>query len=466
MIMLLAASCMIWTLCAGPLYESLYYKLAKPGMFMFIISSVALFLALYLYIAFVFPQRSRHELKMAIHLAEFTLFIDFANLVSLPMNVFRSGMTIRSVNDTAKDALVNNILLIGTAAAAIIFFSIISDKQPSANKKPKHKIKSTVWAKIIFFANFISASLLIIARFTTDRGIDTTTIFHKQVGAIIMAMLVAETDIIYNIFFDPRRQIHGNKTKYAWAVAGSIVLLLGSFALRSEMGLPLFYVGALLCWYYFCIPEKKVRFRNKLLMQEKFPYIYLSFIISLLLILLVAGLFIFYFAIYQRGLVGADDLGGLGSKLDRFKCDSIQVNQAVDRIASAGLLYQLDYAQVIEGMSDCSFAHCTHYIGIIWSLLTISFLTMTALSGFCHIHVTKKSGRPLSPLFCVSLCFILLMSINNILANLGITPLIGVSCFASGYGNTHYILCGLLLGAVLYPHTPTVSNNTIEGGSN
>ena len=459
---------LIIVLCLGPMLESMIYKVTPESIPIFLICSCSLFIALYVFIALVYGKRSYEELRMAIFLAEFTLFTFCATLVTLPMSNHRSGKVESSILEQCIETLKYTVLFIGTAAFSMLVFWVLSGRCRKLNEWYEKKFPRTIAArkKAIFITiiNIIIAALLFIGHKVTSSVPGTTTIGNIQVGTVLMAVLIAETDFIYGLFFDTglslgkKSKINVQRTKYAAFLIISIIVFLAAFVLCGETGMPLFYGLSFLIWYYFCIPVKNADSPLKHILwfkPKKGKYIKLSTVVTFLFIGGVSLLLLYYFGLYRSGIVDEYDFHGLGSKLDRFKCDNEQIQNAVLRIQSAGILYSLDYVSFGAGLTDCIISNCTHFLGFIWLAITMLLLTLSAFSGLAFIDKAVKNRRNLSPMFCIAFSYIMLISFVNIFANLGIAPLVGVSCFASGSGKTFYILCGLLLGAVLFPQTPS-----------
>lgn len=401
--------------------ESGYFDVVPKSIGFFFFTVLAEFAAAELTLILLAGKLNDREYIFVTFLLASGLLLSLGTVVSLPLYLYSEGDTAGVIGKIAKKCLIQVVLLILTAT--LVFFAMkVFPKLMSSSRK------LLIWTGAVVSIVFL---LLLIA--AGPKGeYKTTTIAGYQIGAPFMFVMLIQLTYLYTYTFEEKWR--SRLLVLGWAGFGAGIL---AYLLFSEYGLLSYIAAAFVLWYLFY--KKTV---NRL------------FAAVLCGVTVIGGgvLLYIYKAFYLRGAVTNGVMIRLMEKIGRCFGDdgeSSQISNALSSLRNTGWVGSISHVHVQEASSDFSIVTSVHCCGWIWFIVMLFFIVMAVATGNMVFMQEEKELDGARKLYCF--CFIALFAgtIYNILGNLGLTGIIGVSSFASGYGLMNYILSGALLGVLL-----------------
>ena len=415
--------------CLIPMIRSDYASAVPEALQMFMVNFLCLYIV-YAGILFLNHFVAPDKTMMTMSFLLMTLLLQSGNSVSLPLLEYVSGRELSEATGMAQDYLKYTIIFLGSSAFSMGLMA-------AAPAILLRKQKVTVILSGVM--NLILAGILFV--FHGDYG--TTTIADIQVGLPILAYMLVIFAFYWHVFLNSRSNTRQYFPRHPKLAAGlhytSLVLLLGSYMASGEFGIPFFFVMACVFW---TLTYSDLKWWKRLI-----PALVCGGAIGAMLT--------FYKKVYEpldaEGRKGLGLVGNLCAKLhDRVFELAPQSQTAIERVHSAGLFGAMDYRLLGEARTDFSIATNTHFLGGVW--LVILLLMIGAVAVFSNMFFRKhRDVRRMNILPSLGLTQIFCLCLWNIISNLGLIGVVGVSCYASGYGKTVYILSGMLFGFVMYP---------------
>ena len=427
--------------CLIPMIRSDYASAVPEALQMFMVNFLCLYIV-YAGILFLNHFVAPDKTMMTMSFLLMTLLLQSGNSVSLPLLEYVSGRELSEATGMAQDYLKYTIIFLGSSAFSMGLMA-------AAPAILLRKQKVTVILSGVM--NLILAGILFV--FHGDYG--TTTIADIQVGLPILAYMLVIFAFYWHVFHHNRSTTRSYFPHHPhWAAIlhyASLAALLGGYALSKELGIPFFFVMACVLWIMF--------YSNKKGLKRFIPLVISGAVIGAALI--------YYNVAYKpltdeeaqeaqqtmgviMGMI-MDVISSLCAKLhDRVFELAPQSQTAIERVHSAGLFGAMDYRLLGEARTDFSIVTNTHFLGGVW--LVSLLMLIGAVAVFSNMFFRKhENTRRMNVLPSLGLTMIFCLCLWNIISNLGLIGMVGVSCYASGYGKTVYILSGMLFGFVMYP---------------
>ena len=413
-------------LCIHPLIASTYFSVIPNSIVNFGFC-VILLTAVFAWMILGLSSADPEKVPMCAVLAGLTFHLQSASATALPLLKYTSGLEHAEAAAASDEYIKYIFLFLGSFLVAWGLIFVL---------RLLIRLRNKVASMLMMIANVIIMAVLLLF----NDGFGTTVIHDVQVGLPLLAYLFLVTAYGYHAFLsgNPETEIilFGNRKLSALLFLASETALLMGYIGCSEFGIPIYFALVMVIWFYLYLPEKSVK----------------TFSIVTAVVGGTGALVMGYYFLYYRSLAEEDrvikDFHRLGSKIGRIFEQPEQTRNALERIRSGGFFGNMGYRYLPEATTDFSIALSTHYVGILWLMITIFLLGYLAFTG--NQYFRKEEHRlQLIPQFGF-LC-ILCLSTMNILGNLGKLGIIGVSCYSSGYGKTVYVLSGMLMGFVLYP---------------
>ncbi|MBE6876182.1 MAG: hypothetical protein E7496_05550 [Ruminococcus sp.] len=400
----------------------------ETGVRFFVHSGILL--VIYLLILILIQTTNPAQSKMAFAVLLLTFQLQTANFAMLPLLYYTSGLEYAQAQEMAELCTEYTFLFLISFLAAWIIMIVAPFLLTS--RKKIFPIFSAVLNLVIAFALI----------FLND-GVRTTMIHNIQVGIPLLAYLFLIFSYYYRIFIEQPESC--GFTTHRKAAAGmhyaSFGMILAGYLVCSEIGIPAYFVFSVLIWFWFYLRRK-----------SRLSFWIITGMVAAVLAAAAGYYLLIYLRLEEDARYALDaHLHGLGTKIHRIFSEVPQTITAEKLIRSAGFFGNVSYRYLAEGKSDFSLTLITHYLGCIWMALLIILVCLTAVLGNEYWKKRKlETECPLLMMPYLSFTCIVAICLYNILGNLGIMGIIGVSCYASGYGKTIYILSGALLGFTLY----------------
>lgn len=437
----LVIAAVILLLCLHPMIASTYF-ISVGGTAVAFLGTFLLLIIIYTAVAFVTDRNHPTKTNFAVMFMLFTLCLQMATAVTLPLLHYTCGLKSDKVIGMSAEALKYAILFVVAFVIASVGMKIVPDV---FRQNPR---LFPMCAGISAVVNFIIAALLI---FGGDNG--STFVLGVQIGVPLLAYLIVMFVAYYHMSCNRTSFIYekNNKRRRILAVAcwGSLVTILLGYAVCNEFGVLLFFLAAALIWFIFYLADKSMKMIGCVLAS------------SAAAVAAAGGVYWYYTNTIIPMMETSEELGKLmnyirviGEKIDRITNPGAynQTTTALRQIQNAGFFGKTEYVYVPAASSDFSIATHTHYIGYIWLMVLIFLLTLAVIAGNIYFKQRQSSKTEEFPhLECLAFLVIMIISLYNISANLGLIGVIGVNCYASGLGTAHHLLSGCLLGFVLNP---------------
>lgn len=350
----------------------------------------------------------------ALYTLTLTAMIQVANAAAIPLMEYTSSYSNQSVYNTAVDIAQKSLLMIVMVAVTWIFLyfgSAIFHALPRA---------ISVLYSILLFLCSIGVFL-----FSKEEN-NTTFIMGVQVALPALVMMLIAISIAFH-----------SRTIYAALPSISAILFCIAFVVKGETGIPLLTFLIFIVYYFFlCSKQKR----------------WLTVLILLLICIGIAALF----PLNQYAEQTAESTSFLSSLAHKVhnrvfhKEEISQVENAIDSIRMGGFYGDNRYYNIYAARSDFSIALILRYLGCLWLPLLLIPLLLSTSFGMIHFQ-QKEEETVQETIRRLAFIGILALIMYNLMANIGIAPVLGVSCFASGDSGMHCLLSGFLLGSTIYP---------------
>lgn len=414
---------------AVALSESTFFSLYTSGMTNYLIADISVFAVFGFCIMWLYRKSDNETSVFGTSMLSTTMMLNFGTSIMLILVFFLSGSTLDGMIEISQKIVLQTFILI--FASVIAFFGIMLLKFLEK--------KYCVLCLIIF--DIVSVVTGAVMAFFNSNG--STIIGNIQVGLIACYLAIVHFAVIIYSCSNNRMQ-HLKKPRIIQVI--SAICLFGLFVgyfVSGEYGISSFLIVSGIIWYIF-YNRRKVKKIN------------LTLILIILVTIAIVAVMVYYYFV-KSGMISKEAFWYLGEKIGRMfepknstEDIAIQRNSALARLATAGIFGTYDYSYVSAATTDYSIAITTHYSGWLWFVIMLASFCFTVVQGNKYWHKNKSDFKNLETISCISFIYIFLVSFYNILSNVGITGIIGVSCFASGYGYSNSLLSGLLLGSVIY----------------
>lgn len=413
-------------ICLHPLLKSTYLNVIESGLSCFFYVFLVLVLVYGGFLVYTCLKQPE-KVAFVMPLLLLTFLFQSATATALPLYPYISGNDWERAEAYAKVYVEHIHIFMGSIVVAWLIMKFAPYFLALKSKL------------LLYLSILLNVGIFIVLAFMND-GSGTTIVHEIQVGLPLMVYLFLMVSYQYHSFWDgnPDTEIRlnqGNTIK--WVHLISVVLILGGYVACSELGIPAYFILVVFAWFYL--------FQNR---HSQWDGVAL-----LLLGMLLIGVFLYYFLYYQP-LSEEDrilhDFHGLGSKVGRLFESPSQTKRAQRMIHSAGLFGTVSHSFVPEWKSDFHPTLIIYHLGGVWLLLVVLCLSTLAYTGCRYLkRFHSKKKKYVMP--ALSFICILLLSTYNLMGNLGCTGIIGISCYAVGYGKMASLLSGMLLGFILYP---------------
>lgn len=427
--------------------EGMFFSLYANGMSIYLIINLLILIVFGGCIVWLYRKSNEETASFGASLLTTTMLLHLGSSIMLVLLFFLSGSTLKAMVDISNSVLLQSVVLIVLSAFACLSIFLL--------KKLLNKGRMSIIITLLLSSTVSLIAGVIMALFHEN---GSTLIHGAQVGLLACYIAIVQFSLI--LYSSDKDKLKGiSKSKHIglifYSVIGMLALIAGYFV-SSEYGIPMFLIASIAIWYIFYNKRKLEKIDIMMFNKRKTIKINLTLIIIVLVVLLVVFTLVYYYYV-QQGIIKSEAFGHLGDKIGRMfppkdKDDTrfIQRDGALARLATSGFFGSYDFSYVYAASSDYSIALTTHYTGWIWLVIVLASFCVTIISGNKYWLKNKSELYGLETISCVSFIYIFFVSFYNILSNTGIAGIIGVSCFASGYGYSNTILSGLLLGSVMY----------------
>ena len=414
--------------CMHPMLASTYFDAVPSGLTYFLASfwiPAVIYGAILWYMLRNQPEKS----GMMLFLVLLTFLMQSATAVILPLYPYAAGRELSAAEEMSKIYFGHLVLFFISTIGALVL-TLCERKILKRNNK------------VVFWLTLgMNVVISLVLLFGND-GYGTTTIRDIQVGLPLMAYMFMIVAYQYHSFWEknPETEIRFQKHHSRYVVLhvlSLVILILGYLGCR-EFGIPSYFLVSVTAWVLFFL-QKKPKYVIQLISAG---------------IVLVLGLAIgYYFGYYKKineEFRSQHDFMGLGDKLERMAVAGEQANTAKRMIATGGVFGTLTPQYMPEWKTDFSIVTAVHHIGLLWLGIVIVCLIFLTFYGVCCLKNEERDST-VKVLPALSFICIVCLCTYNIMGNTGAAGIIGVSCYAAGYGKTASILSGMLFGFLLYP---------------
>ena len=447
-----------------PMWKSTLFPKSSVSVLISIMSFTVLYIFYIWTLKRSYDEMERDNFCMVLCLVIFTLLIQTANIVMIPMVEYTSGNPVSdsylftsdgtSVLSASFKVFKQSLAFI--FSSMILFFSMRGIKIKNMHLRailPLNRKKITVLNIICSVTALIFGGLFFILEFINGSS-NTTAIFGIQVGLILIAFIFGFVWLIDEFnripaFMYARKKPEPYKKIMALDIVGFAVLIL-SYLMCKEIGIPTFCIISIFTWYSF--------YKRDIATSPFTVAVPITLFIAMPLIIAYRH----YISLaegetkekWRRSLSGLfakfEERGFFGKSGSGENPLRTQADVAVERVSSAGAFGSDNFQFLNEGTTDYSISLCTHYMGYVWLCAVLLSLFMLVVCGNIFFRRAKKENIYIPAAVYMSFICIVMISTWSILSSMGLLGIIGISCYASGAGYSNWILSGLLFGFMIY----------------